>query len=67
GSLEFRRPDERRFPAIALARKALEMGGDAPARLAAADERAVAEFLAGKIGYTDIMKICEEALCSNGL
>ena len=67
GSLVFRPLDERRFPAIALARKALEMGGDATARLAEADERAVADFLSGKIGYTDIIKTCEEALCSNGL
>lgn len=62
GSLSFRRPDPVRFPALELARKAMLSGGSASRRLAAADEKAVADFLAGKIPYTDIIKRCQEAL-----
>lgn len=54
GSLTFRAPDESRFPCLGLVRRACEMGGCAPAILAAADEWAVARFLEGSIGYTDI-------------
>jgi len=48
GRLEFERPDPRRFPCLELARRALAAGGTAPAILNAANEEAVAAFLAGR-------------------
>ena len=64
GALTFRAPDERRFPCLALARAAIAAGGLAPATLAAADELAVAAFLAGRIGFMDIPRLVERALGS---
>jgi 1-deoxy-D-xylulose-5-phosphate reductoisomerase len=52
--LEFEPPDEERFPALRLARLALRQGGAAPTLLNAANEAAVAAFLAGRIGFLDI-------------
>ena len=49
--LTFEAPDLVRFPALALARRALETGGAAPTVLNAANEVAVAEFIAGRIGF----------------
>jgi 1-deoxy-D-xylulose-5-phosphate reductoisomerase len=60
--LDFEAPDAKRFPALRLAREALEAGGAAPIVLNAANEVAVASFLAGAIRFTDIAKIVEEAL-----
>lgn len=54
GELTFRAPDEVRFPATRLARAAAEAGGGIPAVLNAANEVAVAAFLAGQIGFTRI-------------
>jgi len=54
GTLSFAAPDEERFPATRLAREAAEAGGAAPAVLNAANEVAVAAFLAGQIGFTRI-------------
>lgn len=54
GELTFRAPDEERFPATRLARAAAEAGGAAPAVLNAANEVAVAAFLAGKLPFTRI-------------
>jgi 1-deoxy-D-xylulose-5-phosphate reductoisomerase len=54
GELTFRAPDEARFPATRLARQAAEAGGGVPAVLNAANEIAVAAFLAGQIGFTRI-------------
>ncbi|WP_156840492.1 1-deoxy-D-xylulose-5-phosphate reductoisomerase [Novosphingobium aquimarinum] len=54
GTLSFAAPDEVRFPATRLAREAAEAGGAAPAVLNAANEVAVAAFLAGQIGFTRI-------------
>ena len=62
GALTFMRPDEKRFPALRLVKEALAMGGSATAALAAADEFAVAEFIAGRIKYTDITAIVELVL-----
>jgi len=62
GELTFFAPDEARFPATRLAREAAEAGGAAPAVLNAANEAAVAAFLAGKIGFTRIAVIVEQAL-----
>ena len=60
--LDFEAPDAKRFPALRLAREALEAGGAAPIVLNAANEVAVASFLAGAIRFTDIAKTVEEAL-----
>ena len=54
GELTFRAPDEVRFPATRLAREAAQAGGAAPAVLNAANEVAVAAFLAGQIAFTRI-------------
>jgi 1-deoxy-D-xylulose-5-phosphate reductoisomerase len=60
--LTFEAPDLDRFPALALARRAMESGGAAPTVLNAADEVAVAEFLAGRIGFTAIAALVEATL-----
>jgi len=64
GELTFRSPDEARFPATRLAREAAEAGGAAPAILNAANEVAVAAFLAGQIGFTRIAVEVENVLSS---
>jgi len=61
-ALTFEAPDHGRFPCIGLAASALEDGGSAPAVLNAANEVAVAAFLAGRIRYTDIAPACADAL-----
>ena len=61
-NLEFERPDFVRFPALRIARAALEQGGSAPTVLNAANEIAVASFLAGQIGFTDIVSLVERTL-----
>nr|WP_276591790.1 1-deoxy-D-xylulose-5-phosphate reductoisomerase [Sphingomicrobium nitratireducens] len=60
--LDFEQPDPERFPALRLAREALEAGGAAPARLNAANEVAVAAFLDGAIGFGDICAVVEKVL-----
>jgi 1-deoxy-D-xylulose-5-phosphate reductoisomerase len=60
--LDFEQPDTERFPALRLAREALERGGAAPIVLNAANEVAVAAFLAGTIRFSDIAAMVEEAL-----
>ena len=60
--LDFEEPDHQRFPALRLAREALERGGSAPIVLNAANEVAVGRFLAGAIRFTDIADIVEETL-----
>jgi 1-deoxy-D-xylulose-5-phosphate reductoisomerase len=62
--LDFEAPDLARFPALRLAREALEAGGAAPIVLNAANEIAVAGFLAGKMPFPDIARIVQEALIS---
>ncbi len=57
--LDFEAPDLDRFPALRLTRSAILAGGNAPAILNAANEIAVASFLAGKIGFLDIADIVE--------
>jgi len=57
GSLTFEAPDPVRFPALRLARAALQTGGSAPTILNAANEVAVARFLAGEVGFLDIAAI----------
>ncbi len=62
GELTFEAPDITRFPALALARQALQRGGAAPTILNAADEIAVGEFIAGRIGFAGIAALVEATL-----
>lgn len=62
GQLTFEAPDEDRFPATRLAREAAHAGGAAPAVLNAANEIAVARFLAGQLSFTRIAAVVEETL-----
>ena len=62
GNLAFEEPDQERFPALRLAREALEAGGSAPIVLNAANEIAVAAFLAGRIRFGAIAAVAENAL-----
>ena len=61
-NLTFEAPDPVRFPAIPLARHALQVGGATPTILNAANEVAVAAFLAGRIGFLDIVSRVESVL-----
>jgi 1-deoxy-D-xylulose-5-phosphate reductoisomerase len=65
GRLDFEAPDLQRFPALKLAREALETGGAAPVVLNAANEIAVAGFLAGEISFPEIVSLVQEALISS--
>jgi 1-deoxy-D-xylulose-5-phosphate reductoisomerase len=62
GQLTFERPDPDRFPALNLARQALEAGGAAPTILNAANEVAVGGFMDGRLGFLDIAAIVEQTL-----
>ncbi len=62
GSLTFENPDLERFPALALARQALEVGGGAPTVLNAANEVAVAAFLARGLHFLGIAALVEATL-----
>lgn len=57
--LDFEAPDELRFPALRLARTALERGGAQGAVLNAADEAAFHAFVGGQIGFLDMADIVE--------
>ncbi len=61
-NLEFTPPDLVRFPALRLAREVLAAGGAAPAIMNAANEVAVAAFLARRIGFLDIVGMVEAVL-----
>jgi 1-deoxy-D-xylulose-5-phosphate reductoisomerase len=58
----FEAPDFKRFPALRVAREALQAGGAAPTILNAANEVAVARFLAEEIGFLDIYRTVEDIL-----
>ncbi|CAM3623703.1 1-deoxy-D-xylulose-5-phosphate reductoisomerase [Litorimonas haliclonae] len=60
--LTFFEPDLETFPALRLAREALEAGGKAPNTLNAANEVAVEAFLSEKIGFLDISQMVERTL-----
>ncbi|MSO74027.1 MAG: 1-deoxy-D-xylulose-5-phosphate reductoisomerase [Alphaproteobacteria bacterium] len=62
GTLTFEAPDPERFPALRLAREALEAGGSAPVVLNAANEIAVRGFLDRRIGFLDITRVVEQCL-----
>ena len=65
--MSFFAPDEARFPATRLAREAAEAGGAAPAVLNAANEIAVAAFLAGQIKFSRISLLVAEVLDGGNL
>ncbi len=60
--LDFEAPDEGRFPCLRLAREAFTTGGTAMAVCNAANEVAVAAFLAGEIQFTSIPRVIEQTL-----
>jgi 1-deoxy-D-xylulose-5-phosphate reductoisomerase len=60
--LEFQPPDVEKFPCLRLAYEAAEAGGAKTVALNAADEVAVAAFLEGSIGFTDIPQVIEAVL-----
>jgi 1-deoxy-D-xylulose-5-phosphate reductoisomerase len=60
--LDFEAPDETRFPATALCRAAIAEGGARPAQLNAANEVAVAAFLAGRISFPAIVDTVRRVL-----
>jgi len=62
GSLTFEEPDPVRFPALALARRALAQGGAAPTVLNAANEIAVREFVGRRLGFSGIPALVEATL-----
>jgi 1-deoxy-D-xylulose-5-phosphate reductoisomerase len=62
GGLEFFAPDMERFPAVGLAYDALRAGGTHPAALNAANEEAVAAFLAGEIDFLGVPRVVAQVL-----
>ena len=62
GNLTFENPDIVKFPAIGLAREVLKMGAAAATTMNAANEVAVHGFLAGRIGFLDIVSVVEDTL-----
>ncbi len=64
GSISFERPDKDKFPGFAYALEAAREGGIMPTVFNAANERAVALFLAGQIKFTDIAKLIRHAMDS---
>jgi 1-deoxy-D-xylulose-5-phosphate reductoisomerase len=62
GRLDFEAPDYQRFPCLRLATEAFRRGGTAPALLNAANEEAVAAFLAGRLAFTGIAPLIEAVL-----
>jgi 1-deoxy-D-xylulose-5-phosphate reductoisomerase len=62
GRLDFSEPDLERFPALRLARAAMEAGAGAPTVLSAANEVAVDAFLQRRIGFLDIAAVVESVI-----
>jgi 1-deoxy-D-xylulose-5-phosphate reductoisomerase len=67
GELHFEPFRDDRWPCVRLARQAMARGGTAPAALNAADEVAVAWFLDGRIPFSAIPRVIEEALADHQL
>ena len=63
--LDFEPPDEDRFPALALGREVAAAGGTAGAVVNAANEAAVASFLAGEMPFNEIVPACRAVLESH--
>jgi len=66
GRLDFRAPDEERFPALRIAREAGRLGPRASAALIAADEVAVSRFLEGSLDFVGIPRLLEAAVARFG-
>jgi 1-deoxy-D-xylulose-5-phosphate reductoisomerase len=64
-ALHFEPPDRETFPCLDLGFEVMRQGGTAGAALNAANEAAVARFLAGEIGFLDIARACRAALDSH--
>jgi 1-deoxy-D-xylulose-5-phosphate reductoisomerase len=64
--LDFRAPDEARFPALRIAREAGPIGPRATAALIAADDVAVARFLDGSLDFPGIPRLLETAVARFG-
>jgi 1-deoxy-D-xylulose-5-phosphate reductoisomerase len=62
GPLEFERPDVESFPCLRLAYRALEAGNGCTVVLNAANEVAVASFLRGRLAFTSIPRVVEQAM-----
>ncbi len=62
GQLSFCEPDFARYPCLELAMSACASGQEATTVLNAANEMAVASFLKGEIGFTDIARVNEACL-----
>jgi 1-deoxy-D-xylulose-5-phosphate reductoisomerase len=61
-SLEFEKPDPKRFPSLEFAKEACEKDGSLPAVMNAANESAVAAFLEGRALFSDIFTIIERVM-----
>jgi 1-deoxy-D-xylulose-5-phosphate reductoisomerase len=66
GRLDFRAPDEARFPALRIAREAGQAGPRASTALISADEIAVARFLGGTLSFPGIPRVLEAAVLEFG-
>ncbi|MFP4043130.1 MAG: 1-deoxy-D-xylulose-5-phosphate reductoisomerase [Rhodosalinus sp.] len=62
GQLTFRAPDDRRYPALRLAREVMARGGLCGAAFNAAKETALDGFIAGRIGFLKMAEVVEETL-----
>ncbi|MBP1562655.1 MAG: 1-deoxy-D-xylulose-5-phosphate reductoisomerase [Oscillospiraceae bacterium] len=62
GTLTFEKPDESVFTCLSAAKKAIEMGGNAPCIINCANEAAVSLFLEEKIGFNQIGELVNDAL-----
>ncbi|RBI85098.1 1-deoxy-D-xylulose-5-phosphate reductoisomerase [Rhodosalinus halophilus] len=62
GQLTFRAPDDRRYPALRLAREVMAQGGLSGAAFNAAKEVALDGFIAGRIGFLQMAEVVEETL-----
>jgi 1-deoxy-D-xylulose-5-phosphate reductoisomerase len=67
GRLDFEAPDLEKFPCLALARRAAEAGGTAPAVLNAANEVAVGAFLSGQLAFVEIPVIIDQVLSQHSV
>ncbi|HSU56616.1 MAG TPA: 1-deoxy-D-xylulose-5-phosphate reductoisomerase [Candidatus Dormibacteraeota bacterium] len=62
GTLSFEEPDDEKFPAVSLARRAGGVGGTLPAVLNAANEVAVDAFVNGRLGFADIPHVVRRTM-----
>ena len=66
GQLDFAAPDQKRFPCLGLAYRALAGDSSLPVVLNSANEVAVAAFLAGQLSFLSIADVIERAMAANG-